>query len=550
VSAKRCGNTCKVATTRHAACTACGQAPASLGSYGRLCTARQTPKPHSLLASVTPYATEPSGEHDCTPDSSPVILEANHRESMSGNRSLVAVYGDLRMAAPRERIARDSATFWADNRQFCWGVGLLFMACAISAITFSKSEYGVVLGLLACAILTIAILWLVPRAQVSHVHGLSAEKRQELEDKARGTLAQVLGGTFFLATGYFTWLGIVETRHAQSAQTKQANDSLSFGRQTQNEQFRIATRGQMTDRLRQAVDLLSVQGSGPGALVKRLGGIYALESIAKDSPQDEPTVVEVLISYVRLAWPPRDEPSKTDWLALPTDVQAALTVLGRRTTYAAFPERAPLNLASMRLWSADLDNANLFGSDLRNAFLTKATLQGANLNAANLQNVTCTFANLTNTHLARADLMNGHLDIVFASGAVFDAANMYSASLHNAKLAGASFKGSQMWLANLDYADLTGVDLSGANLGATHMKYVRLKDAKLLGTKFSGAKLIHVDVSGSDFTGANLCGADFRETNISQEQLNRIGKASSTTKVNSGVTVPKEAIERGRLNSE
>jgi hypothetical protein len=76
----------------------------------------------------------------------------------------------------------------------------------------------------------------------------------------------------------------------------------------------------------------------------RLGGIYALERIARDSPKDHWTIMEVLTAYVRQHAPSpppakassglddgKSETSETSPLKPRTDIQAILTVLGRRT---------------------------------------------------------------------------------------------------------------------------------------------------------------------------------------------------------------------------
>jgi hypothetical protein len=53
--------------------------------------------------------------------------------------------------------------------------------------------------------------------------------------------------------------------------------------------FQLTEQGQITDRYTKAIEQL-----GDDALTIRLGGIYALERIARDSRRDHPTVVEVL----------------------------------------------------------------------------------------------------------------------------------------------------------------------------------------------------------------------------------------------------------------
>ena len=50
----------------------------------------------------------------------------------------------------------------------------------------------------------------------------------------------------------------------------------------------------MTDRYTKAIEQL-----GSDKLDVRIGGIYALERIARDSARDHPTVIEVLAAFVR-----------------------------------------------------------------------------------------------------------------------------------------------------------------------------------------------------------------------------------------------------------
>lgn len=50
----------------------------------------------------------------------------------------------------------------------------------------------------------------------------------------------------------------------------------------------------MTDRYTKAVDQL-----GPDKLDERIGGIYALERVARDSFTDHPIAMEVLAAFIR-----------------------------------------------------------------------------------------------------------------------------------------------------------------------------------------------------------------------------------------------------------
>ena len=67
--------------------------------------------------------------------------------------------------------------------------------------------------------------------------------------------------------------------------------------------FTLSREGQVTDRYTKAVEQL-----GSDKLDVRIGGIYALERIARDSAKDHPTVMEVLTAFIRdhsrEPWPP------------------------------------------------------------------------------------------------------------------------------------------------------------------------------------------------------------------------------------------------------
>ena len=161
--------------------------------------------------------------------------------------------------------------------------------------------------------------------------------------------------------------------------------------------YQLTEQGQVTDRYTRAIEQL-----GSDKLDVRIGGIYALERIARDSARDHPTVMEVLAAFIREhsrePWPPRESavPPATERFTRP-DVQAALTVIGRRQvsqdgwehiglTGAVLPGALLFhtNLTNVRLVSADLTRANLIGADLTEANLTGAVLDGANLTRAEL----------------------------------------------------------------------------------------------------------------------------------------------------------------------
>src|SRR5690242_2899103 len=132
--------------------------------------------------------------------------------------------------------------------------------------------------------------------------------------------------------------------------------------------FTLSREGQVTDRYTKAIEQL-----GSKLLDVRIGGIYALERIARDSPRDHPAVMDVLTAFIREhswePWPlPRTEEEEDADLEEFTrpDIQAALSVVGRRV--------AKHDIGSMDLTRADLTRAAMTGAHLDGADLTRAAM--------------------------------------------------------------------------------------------------------------------------------------------------------------------------------
>ena len=130
--------------------------------------------------------------------------------------------------------------------------------------------------------------------------------------------------------------------------------------------FELTEQGQVTDRYTKAIEQL-----GSDKLDVRIGGIYALERVARDSARDHPTVMEVLSAFVREHSHEQRSPTPEPTDALPTrrtrpDVQAAVTVIGRRISRND-RERIDLSgalLSGALLADTDLAGAILSGADL------------------------------------------------------------------------------------------------------------------------------------------------------------------------------------------
>ncbi|MEJ3742547.1 pentapeptide repeat-containing protein [Actinomycetes bacterium KLBMP 9797] len=146
--------------------------------------------------------------------------------------------------------------------------------------------------------------------------------------------------------------------------------------------YLLSREGQVTDRFTKAVSQLASERTD-----ERIGGAYALERVMIDSPRDHYTVIEVLSAFVREhAKLPAVQPASDETTA---DVQAALTVLGRRPERPQLEPR-PINLIRTWLPRADLRDGRLrgvvlCGANLRGADLIRTQLQGAHLDGADLR---------------------------------------------------------------------------------------------------------------------------------------------------------------------
>ncbi|MGX1883023.1 pentapeptide repeat-containing protein [Streptomyces sp. NPDC055287] len=205
-------------------------------------------------------------------------------------------------------------------------------------------------------------------------------------------------------------------------QFEHAQDQFRHTQARDREQAELTREAQVADRYVEAIKILSSDN-----ITQRLGGIYSLERIMRDSSKDRRTVLEVLSAFIRdPPRPKREEEAEKErvksgdpWTEPPditVDVQAALTVIARRD-YAEQSDSIDLTASSLRraglqrarfagisLQGADLclargEQADLAGADLRDAVMRGAQMRGAVLRKANLAG-----ADLRNADLAHADL--------------------------------------------------------------------------------------------------------------------------------------------------
>ena len=215
-----------------------------------------------------------------------------------------------------------------------------------------------------------------------------AKARADVEDNFRKTIGQALGGAAVLLGAALAYLQFLQ-------QQRSSHDLL------------------ISNQVSKGFELL-----GSDKVGVRLGGIYALEGVMNTSDQYHQSVLEALSAFVREGAKHRTPPISDGSCAPigddnppiyindkpPADIQAALTVIGRRSADQWRVNLARVGIAGADLTGADLTRADLMRADLIRADLWHANLRDANLNCANLRGANLQYADLTGAILAGADL--------------------------------------------------------------------------------------------------------------------------------------------------
>ena len=275
-------------------------------------------------------------------------------------------------------------------------------------------------------------------------------------------------------------------------------------------QANTAQQSLLSERYRQGAEML-----GHDLMSVRLGGIYTLDRLANDYPE-EYHILAMQISCAFVRHPPRDSSEfcrgvnveelaayggqKEDVsLRIREDIHAVLQAIRvrssrRREVESKFHFTMDLSGADIR--RADLRSASLSGADLSQSRLSGSRLVDANLSEAQLQ-----YADLTSPNLSRVNIVT---NTDMAEGNVPE-----KTRLDNADLTGALAMGAKM----------RGVILSNADLSGANFPYVTLADSCLMHANLSKVHLLHADLTGAELFGANLAEAVLSDANLSGTDL-------------------------------
>ena len=248
-------------------------------------------------------------------------------------------------------------------------------------------------------------------------------------------LGLVIGGV--IAVLLAIWRSLVATQQADTAQ----------------HQAGIAQQGLLNERYQKAAEML-----GSDLLSVRLGGIYALQRLVEEHPEQYyVSCMRLLCAFVR--YPPADEHltplsdrEMTRWgggIRLRGDVQAVMDLMRSRDDRLIALERKVS-------FSVDFRGADLRGSNLRGLNFTGVVLYDTDLSGAYAVG-----ANMTNAALSGARL--------------------YKTRLASANLSGASFWGadvSRTWFCDTSSTSITGRRFGSPAVGIVYYRFDRARARK------------------------------------------------------------------------
>lgn len=327
------------------------------------------------------------------------------------------------------------------------------------------------------------------------------------------------------------WNVEAANRNAQAA-TETSKAKLRQDRLKAGEDAELALRGQLPVRFAEAAKLL-----GSDAVTTRLGGIYALEQLAKDSEELYGRVaVETLSAFVREKQrrapvpyidesmiKPALEQSEQRWERFEQAIDAEHLDPTRRTELLRIAELgrelvrgALLHEGGKGVLHASQRIARDLEPDVYAALTvlwrrsrTLASYAAPNLSGSHFEGVSFVRAPFANFNLSKADL----------SHSVMHEANLSGADLH-----GANLNGAQLSQANMSFAGLSDAKLSAllyhANLTHANLSHANLSNATLCIADLRGAHLTEADLSGADLSGSNLRGAALNGANLRGAALN------------------------------
>ena len=304
------------------------------------------------------------------------------------------------------------------------------------------------IGILAAVVVIAATTWTWLSAEASEP-GSNGETLR--------TVGLLIGG--FLALCFGIWRASVAERQSDAAQ-KQVEAALLQADAAQN--------GLLNDRYQRGAEML-----GSEVLAVRLGGIYALQYLAEEHPNEyHVLIMRLFCAFIRNPTGNEVVPTQTHTVAVDPiyppaireDVQAAVLAIGLRSQLGrSIEEQAGFTL------------------DLRGSDLGSVNMQNCNFGSADLREAQMTFANLICTDFSRACFHKADLYHATLHGADCSGADFARARMRRCKARSTDFRRAFSHAKNLSEGELESANFSGANIHSANFADASLEDANLTG---------------------------------------------------------------------
>lgn len=359
-----------------------------------------------------------------------------------------------------------------------------------------------------------------------------------------------------VTVGLLIWRGYAANRQASAAQ-RQADIAQQQEEKAQQQvdiaqrQAETAQQGLRNERYQKGAEML-----GSEVLSVRLGGIYALQRLARENPTEyKMQILRLFRAFVCHRTYDKHDRANMDTQVMGSDevrqlredVQAVMEAISKyeqrdialernehfaldfTNAYLGYARLNDANLAWAILWKANLYNSILWKADLSNAILKESNLSRCDLKEAVLLN-----ADLREAELSGAKLMGTKLNDAKIEDADLSKAKLWGGDLSNANLNNANLSSTDLWVAKLPNAFLNGSNLTRAKINKSNLSNAKLAEAKLSyariqasnfsqanlrGANLSSAKFKDSDLSNAELWGANLSKASLKDTNLSGANL-------------------------------
>ncbi len=293
--------------------------------------------------------------------------------------------------------------------------------------TFFKERFALPALVILAVVAIVVCLWGFIEYRDSVVNFWDSLRIEENGRESASTTIRNVGLVIagLVALGFAVWRSVVAQKQANAA----------------HRQSEVAQQGLLNERYQKGSEML-----GSDVLAVRMGGIYALQRLAEEHPEQYYLqIMDLLAAFVR--YPTRDksieaeedvqEKANDQKVILREDVKPIVDMIRNRSEIL-------IALEKRNKFTLNLHHANLPRANLSNANLADAGIWDANLFEAFLDDVDLSATYLMRTNLSRAYLWN---------------ANLADAGLWSVNLSGA-----ELWSANLSGAILEGANLSGSEL--------------------------------------------------------------------------------------